>query len=227
MDVDLYNKVESPHSLVYPDTPSLMSVSSSIPATSTLGSLVYPTSDEDFVHVEHPDMEIEEEGAIARNDEPVAPKELEPKASTRPIGDSQADADPATSQETSALNSFPPVPNDASNEDHALQSPCPVETILKDGKNTEPQLLAEEEEVPKEEDEDEEVLVPDYLKPYAVAPVEWDAGAKVRTPILLRGTLRPYQQSGLEWLASLHSNNLNGILADEMGLGYSHSGSKS
>ena len=27
------------------------------------------------------------------------------------------------------------------------------------------------------------------------------------------------QISGLEWLVSLHNNNLNGILADEMGLG--------
>jgi helicase SWR1 len=61
--------------------------------------------------------------------------------------------------------------------------------------------------------------IPDYLKPYAVAPVEWDIDSKVRPPALLRGILRPYQQSGLEWLASLHTNNLNGILADEMGLG--------
>jgi helicase SWR1 len=36
---------------------------------------------------------------------------------------------------------------------------------------------------------------------------------------LLRGTLRPYQHAGLEWLASLYANNMNGILADEMGLG--------
>ncbi|KAI3626498.1 hypothetical protein CBS9595_001859 [Malassezia furfur] len=41
----------------------------------------------------------------------------------------------------------------------------------------------------------------------------------VRTPFLLRGTLRPYQQRGLEWLVSLYNNNVNGILADEMGLG--------
>ncbi|KAG8925843.1 swr1 complex component [Tulasnella sp. 417] len=41
----------------------------------------------------------------------------------------------------------------------------------------------------------------------------------VPPPFLLRGTLRPYQQAGLEWLASLHANNTNGILADEMGLG--------
>lgn len=61
--------------------------------------------------------------------------------------------------------------------------------------------------------------VPEYLKPYAVAPVKWDSDKRVTPPILLRGVLRPYQQSGLEWLASLHMNKLNGILADEMGLG--------
>ena len=42
---------------------------------------------------------------------------------------------------------------------------------------------------------------------------------RVQPPFLLRGTLRPYQQAGLEWLASLYQNNMNGILADEMGLG--------
>lgn len=31
--------------------------------------------------------------------------------------------------------------------------------------------------------------------------------------------LKPYQLKGLEWMVSLHNNNLNGILADEMGLG--------
>eukprot|EP00794_Sanderia_malayensis_P007886 gene7886-8739_t len=36
---------------------------------------------------------------------------------------------------------------------------------------------------------------------------------------LTGGTLKGYQLSGLEWLVSLHNNNLNGILADEMGLG--------
>lgn len=47
-------------------------------------------------------------------------------------------------------------------------------------------------------------------------------GAKVRDvpkPPLLRGDLRPYQKQGLNWLASLYSNDTNGILADEMGLG--------
>ena len=37
--------------------------------------------------------------------------------------------------------------------------------------------------------------------------------------ILVGGSLKQYQVSGLEWLVSLYNNNLNGILADEMGLG--------
>uniref|UniRef100_A0A914PB45 Helicase ATP-binding domain-containing protein n=1 Tax=Panagrolaimus davidi TaxID=227884 RepID=A0A914PB45_9BILA len=45
--------------------------------------------------------------------------------------------------------------------------------------------------------------------------------AKVRTevPSLIFATLRQYQHIGLDWLASLFDNKLNGILADEMGLG--------
>ncbi|KAH9915412.1 SNF2 family N-terminal domain-containing protein [Fomitopsis serialis] len=69
------------------------------------------------------------------------------------------------------------------------------------------------------EAEEELSSIPVYLRPYAVAPVEWDPSSPVKAPFLLRGNLRPYQQAGLEWLASLHINNLNGILADEMGLG--------
>jgi len=66
---------------------------------------------------------------------------------------------------------------------------------------------------------EEDTRVPRYLKPYAVAPVEWDSTAVIKPPVLLRGILRPYQQTGLEWLASIHARNLNCILADEMGLG--------
>ena len=32
-------------------------------------------------------------------------------------------------------------------------------------------------------------------------------------------TLAPYQMVGLNWLAVMHTQNVNGILADEMGLG--------
>lgn len=35
----------------------------------------------------------------------------------------------------------------------------------------------------------------------------------------ITGSLRDYQQKGLQWLQSLHTSHLNGILADEMGLG--------
>ena len=31
--------------------------------------------------------------------------------------------------------------------------------------------------------------------------------------------MRPYQIAGLNWLANLYQNGINGILADEMGLG--------
>lgn len=35
----------------------------------------------------------------------------------------------------------------------------------------------------------------------------------------LNAQLRPYQEEGFSWMASLHENNLGGILADDMGLG--------
>lgn len=38
-------------------------------------------------------------------------------------------------------------------------------------------------------------------------------------PFLLRANLRPYQRTGLTWLAKLYREKTNAILADEMGLG--------
>jgi helicase SWR1 len=67
-----------------------------------------------------------------------------------------------------------------------------------------------EEGEPEEEDEEEDEE--DTFQPTS-------DDAVVRTPFLLRGQLRPYQQAGLEWLAGLYKNKVNGILADEMGLG--------
>ncbi|RKF60479.1 Helicase SWR1 [Golovinomyces cichoracearum] len=46
-----------------------------------------------------------------------------------------------------------------------------------------------------------------------------DYQIRTQIPPLLRGTLREYQHYGLDWLAGLYANNMNGILADEMGLG--------
>ena len=51
------------------------------------------------------------------------------------------------------------------------------------------------------------------------SPAKEETLPLVRIPFLFRGSLRPYQQKGLEWLVSLYNNNVNGILADEMGLG--------
>lgn len=44
-------------------------------------------------------------------------------------------------------------------------------------------------------------------------------GFKTPVPHLVRGNLREYQHFGLDWLAGLYTNHINGILADEMGLG--------
>ncbi|KAJ3132494.1 swr1 complex component [Geranomyces variabilis] len=48
-----------------------------------------------------------------------------------------------------------------------------------------------------------------------VAPVS----PSTPVPFLLKHSLREYQHAGLDWLAGLYQNGLNGILADEMGLG--------
>lgn len=129
---------------------------------------------------------------------------------------------PRTSSRTS------PDPNIApsSQAEGTRQSPTAEVKSLTDGVLTEgsekfDEELDREAEVEQHVDEDDETndLIPEYLKPFAVTPVHWNADQKVTPPLLLRGILRPYQQSGLEWLASLHMNNLNGILADEMGLG--------
>lgn len=67
--------------------------------------------------------------------------------------------------------------------------------------------------------EPEPLSKPKYLDCFASAPVLWNPIARIDPPVLLRGSLRPYQLSGLQWLVSLHNGNINGILADEMGLG--------
>lgn len=53
----------------------------------------------------------------------------------------------------------------------------------------------------------------------SVAESTTPVGLKTPIPHLLRGTLREYQHYGLDWLAGLYTNHINGILADEMGLG--------
>uniref|UniRef100_A0A8C8K996 E1A binding protein p400 n=1 Tax=Oncorhynchus tshawytscha TaxID=74940 RepID=A0A8C8K996_ONCTS len=45
------------------------------------------------------------------------------------------------------------------------------------------------------------------------------SSVRSQAPFLLHGSLREYQQIGVDWLASLHKKHLNGILADETALG--------
>lgn len=46
-----------------------------------------------------------------------------------------------------------------------------------------------------------------------------DTEQPIALPFLLRADLRPYQRTGLTWLARLYREKTNAILADEMGLG--------
>ena len=57
-----------------------------------------------------------------------------------------------------------------------------------------------------------------HLRPYAVTKVDgWDPDQIIKPSPLMRGSLRPYQRAGLEWLANHHTQLFNCILADEMG----------
>ena len=232
-DPDVMNAVDSPHSLAYPSPPQ--APRSPIPPAQISDAPVSVSSNDEFVRLEYPDTdEFEESGQdiqqsdltvhpppklvpdIVPGDESAAPIPGKMKIPTSLISALREGEEPSTSLETSSAALIDAPPSDSST--HALEAHAHENDHLL----AEPQPGEEREDFHNEEDEDEDALMPAYLKPFAVAPVEWDPETKVRTPILLRGTLRPYQQSGLEWLASLHTNNLNGILADEMGLGYNH-----
>ena len=208
-DLDLTNTLDSPQALHYPPE------SSPIP-TAVLDSLASPTSDHDSVHLEYLDEEIEEVENTRQETQQTGSKTQSPELI-------MPDETPSDEPQSSLVptSSPPAMPNGGSDTSaHPTQFPDQAGPVLEDGDmNLESKPPDDNDNIQKEAEEEDSVLVPDYLKPYAVAPVEWDPETKVRTPILLRGTLRPYQQSGLEWLASLHTNNLNGILADEMGLG--------
>ncbi len=48
---------------------------------------------------------------------------------------------------------------------------------------------------------------------------EFNGIKKIKKPLGLQATLRPYQQTGLDWLQFLRQHSFGGILADDMGLG--------
>jgi helicase SWR1 len=110
------------------------------------------------------------------------------------IGGSPPNEEP---QSSLVPTSPPAVPNGASTNDtsaHPTQSSDPAGPVLKDDNTDLQSKPPNDDDILKEEKEEEEVcvLVPDYLKPYTVAPVEWDAETKVQTPVLLQGMLCPY-----------------------------------
>jgi len=88
------------------------------------------------------------------------------------------------------------------------------EVVVEEDEESDPQFTSSEEESSEDEAEaDGEAMEVDEEEKEPLDP------NRLRAPFLLRGSLRPYQHAGLEWLASLYTNNMNGILADEMGLG--------
>lgn len=119
-----------------------------------------------------------------------------------------------------AMTPQPIIPNGLSLDSEVSnprQQDVPPDENAAEAANVSP--IEDDEQDLAEDDVEVQSSIPTYLRPYAVAPVEWDPQEKIKHPLLLRGNLRPYQHAGLEWLASLHTNNVNGILADEMGLG--------
>ena len=88
----------------------------------------------------------------------------------------------------------------------------------------EPDLVSTRPSTPSLEDEvgggttTQDDGIEHYLRPYAVTKVDgWDPDQIVKPSPLLRGSLRPYQRAGLEWLANHHTQLFNCILSDEMG----------
>lgn len=61
----------------------------------------------------------------------------------------------------------------------------------------------------------------------AVVCADWEEGSgsgmsgqlAIKQPKMLMAQLKEYQLKGLNWLATLYEQGINGILADEMGLG--------
>ncbi|KAK7150298.1 hypothetical protein R3I93_011523 [Phoxinus phoxinus] len=54
---------------------------------------------------------------------------------------------------------------------------------------------------------------------YSLANPSIQAGEDIPQPTMFNGKLKGYQLKGMNWLANLYEQGINGILADEMGLG--------
>ncbi len=56
-------------------------------------------------------------------------------------------------------------------------------------------------------------------KNFSLATPMLQSDREVPQPIMFNGELKAYQLKGMNWLANLYDQGINGILADEMGLG--------
>jgi SNF2 family DNA or RNA helicase len=181
---------------------------------------------------EEDDNDEDEEEDVARSVEPDGDEEDEEledeDEQTKDISEILNDgSEMPEDQEEEAENakvSNPDTPKtidgDADPEAEAAKKPADGEEVNTPAEGEEVEPEVEEVEEIEEEEPGDFTDLPGHLRPFAAALVEYDEDARVEQPLLLHGTLRPYQQAGLEWLATLHRNSLNGILADEMGLGY-------
>jgi SNF2 family DNA or RNA helicase len=70
-----------------------------------------------------------------------------------------------------------------------------------------------------QDDEAFETTLPQALKKKAVLLEQVTDAPPVEVPAIMRATLRPYQQQGVNWLQLLRSMNLGAMLGDDMGLG--------
>lgn len=130
-------------------------------------------------------------------------------------GSDQRHQDTAKSTGLAALLGNGPMDDDdESNEDVSAESDGDISS-------DENMSSTDEEDEPKTPKSSEDAKIDEKDNELDIVEEEIN-GSKVRDvplPPLLRGTLRPYQKQGLNWLASLYNNGTNGILADEMGLG--------
>lgn len=64
------------------------------------------------------------------------------------------------------------------------------------------------------------ILIPHAVdNTFSLATPMLQSDQELPQPQMFNGTLKEYQLKGMNWLANLYDQGINGILADEMGLG--------
>ncbi|CAO4370074.1 unnamed protein product [Caenorhabditis nigoni] len=130
----------------------------------------------------------------------------------------EEDNDPATSEAADSFKRFEKLLQKTENFSHCLSSGDAKlaevpSTSKKRGRAPKKNGVDGDHRHRKTEQEEDEEMVADADK--ADELVVFD-----KSPFYIEnGEMRDYQVRGLNWLASLQHNNINGILADEMGLG--------